>query len=370
MPKFVFKSPSKYVQGPNVLENIGIEIKELGKKFLIVSDDTVWDLVGEELSEGLDSESLEFVVDTFTGEASVNEIDRFTEIGKDNDVDAVIGLGGGKAIDTAKGVADELKAATIIVPTIASTDAPTSALSVIYSDEGVFEGYRFYEKNPDLVLVDTQVIANAPAHLFAAGIADAMATFVEAKATVKVSADTMAGGKPTLTAQAIAEKAEETLFKYGVGAFESVKENLVTPQVEYVVEANTLLSGLGFENGGLAGAHAIHNGFTAVDGDIHDLTHGEKVAYGTLVQLVLEGACEDDLFKYIEFYQAIGMPTTLEEMHLDESSFEDLVAIGEVASDDDDTLSNIRPNITPEEVAYAILAVNEYTRKYNDSAKN
>ena len=70
----------------------------------------------------------------------------------------VIGLGGGKTIDAAKVISDKLAIPVAVVPTIASTDAPTSALSVIYSEEGVFEQYLFCKKNPELVLVDTAVI--------------------------------------------------------------------------------------------------------------------------------------------------------------------------------------------------------------------
>src|SRR5690625_5751226 len=105
-----------------------------------------------------------------------------------------MGVGGGKTLDTSKAIADILEVSVIIVPSTASTDAPTSALSVIYNDEGIFESYQFYDKNPDLVLVDTSVVAGAPARLFSSGIADAMATWVEARATIKSRGTTMAGG--------------------------------------------------------------------------------------------------------------------------------------------------------------------------------
>ena len=69
----------------------------------------------------------------------------------------MIGVGGGKVIDTAKAVGHEAGTRVAIVPTIASTDAPTSAVSVIYTPEGAFSRYLFVSRNPDLVLVDTQV---------------------------------------------------------------------------------------------------------------------------------------------------------------------------------------------------------------------
>src|SRR5699024_8765151 len=130
---------------------------------------------------------------------------------------------------------------TVIIPTTASTDAPTSALSVVYSDEGVFEGYRFYKKNPDLVVVDTKVIAGAPDRFMSSGIADALATWVEARSVIKAEGNTMAGGTTTIAGQAIAEKCEQILFEYGHLAYESVKAKAVTPALESVVEANTLL---------------------------------------------------------------------------------------------------------------------------------
>lgn len=362
MSTIIFQSPSKYVQGTNVLNNIGEYTKSYGEKPLIISDEVVWKITGEQIEASFNQENLAFHYVEFQGEASLNEIKRISEEGKNNNVDLVIGVGGGKTIDSAKAIADELNVGVVIVPTTASTDAPTSALSVIYSDEGVFESYKFYKKNPDLVLVDTAVVAKAPPRFFASGIADAMATWVEARANVKSEGTTMAGGKASLAAQAIAKTCEETLFKYGIPAYQAVKKGVVTKHVEAVVEANTLLSGLGFESGGLAGAHAIHNGFTVLEGDIHELTHGEKVAYGTLVQLVLEFHPEDELRKYIDFYRALDLPTTLKEMRLDEASFEDLIKVGEAATQEGETMQNLSADITPVDVANAILAVDQISR--------
>src|SRR5690625_7856409 len=117
-------------------------------------------------------------------------------------------------------------------------------------------------------------------------------------------------------------------MNYGIPAYRAVEQGLVTKHVEAVVEANTLLSGLGFESGGLAGAHAIHNGFTVLEGQIHELTHGEKVAYGTLIQLVLELHPKDEITKYIDFYRSLGLPTTLKEMHLEDTPYAELSEVG------------------------------------------
>jgi len=365
MSKFIFSSPRKYVQGAGVLDELGPYIAELGNHAFLVADDIVWKLIGERAQQALKTANIDFVWQQFNGEASSNEINRLSELAKAQGCNVIVGLGGGKTLDTVKAIADELKQPVVIVPTIASTDAPCSALSVIYSDSGVFESYRFYNKNPDLVLVDTAVCANAPARLFASGIADGLATWVEAQAVARSHAKSMVNGDPTIAGLAIARACEETLLKWGFSAYTAVSEKRVTPAVEAVVEANTLLSGLGFENGGLAGAHAIHNGFTAIDGEIHHLTHGEKVAYGTLTQMVLEQRPDEEIARYIRFYRSINMPTTLKALNLENESWENLVKIGALANSDGDTLKNLNPNLSPEDIANAIVALDAFSKTVN-----
>jgi glycerol dehydrogenase len=85
----------------------------------------------------------------------------------------------------------------------------------------------------------------------------------------------------------------------------------VTPALEHVVEANTLLSGLGFVSGGLAAAHAIHNGFTVLE-KVHDQQHGEKVAFGTLVSLYLTDKPGEVIDEVYAFCESMGLPTTFE----------------------------------------------------------
>lgn len=361
----VFASPSRYVQGKGVLKT-GIEhIAKLGQTPLLLCDDIVWDIVGKNFMTHLTENKFKVVRAAFKGEASLNEVERVKAIGAEEKVDLIIGLGGGKAIDTAKLIADELGLPVAILPTIASTDAPTSALSVIYTDEGAFEKYVFYKKNPELVLVDTEVISKAPTRLLASGIADAMATWVEGRAVLQNNGGTMAGGTSTLAAQAIAQRCEETLFTYGLQAMEANRVKVVTEALEFIVEANTLLSGIGFESCGLAAAHAIHNGFTALHGPIHELTHGEKVTYGTLTQLFLENRPKEELDKYIHFYQALGLPTTLKELKLGDADYETLLKVGQQATIEGETIHGMPFEVTAEDVANALLAVDAYVKSLN-----
>lgn len=360
----VFISPARYVQGANTLSRAGHYVSQLGKKALIIADDFVWKMAGDTLSDSLKGSDISFERAIFEGESSTAEIDRLVAQGEQYEAGVVIGFGGGKTLDTAKGVADRMNAACAVLPTTASTDAPTSALSVIYSDEGEFESYRFYDKNPNLVLVDTAIIVNAPPRFLASGIADALATWVEARAAIRSSATNMAGGQSTLLGQTIGEKCEEVLFDHALLAWQANEAQIVTPSFEAVVEANTLLSGLGFESGGLAGAHAIHNGFTALHGEIHELTHGEKVAYGTVAQLILDQTPQAELEEYLDLYLALGLPVTLEALKLKDVSDDDLYRVAEAALKEGESIHNLAYALTPDQVVYAIKAVDVHARAY------
>lgn len=358
-----FGSPSSYVQGKGVLFKSDPYLKGFGKKPMLLTDKDVYQIVGEKLESYLKDNGYDVTTVMFGGESSTNEIDRVTKIGQDKQVSVIYGLGGGKTSDSAKAIADNLGLPVVIMPTLASTDAPCSRLSVIYTDDGSFDHYRFYSHNPDLVLVDSQVIANAPAGLLISGIADALATNVEAQAVAQAGADTMLNEKQTLVGNAIAQKCEDTLFKYAHLAVADVKKHVVTSALEKIIEANTLMSGLGFESGGLSGAHAIHDGLTTLE-ETHALSHGQKVAYGTLTQLMLEGASQERYNKYFKLILSLGLPTTLEDLHLDQASDEELLKAAKAACSENDTIDRLPFAVEPDDVAQAFRAIDSYTKQY------
>jgi glycerol dehydrogenase len=275
----------------------------------------------------------------------------------------IVGAGGGKVLDTARAVAADIDLPVVNCPTVASSDAPCSALSVIYTEEGVFQEYRFYRKNPDLVLVDTQVIALGPPRLLVAGMGDALATWFEAKTCVAGHVKNMRGGASTQSALALAKLCYETLLADGAEALRAVQTQVVTPALERLVEANTLLSGLGFESSGLAAAHAVHNGLTAAPGT-HDSFHGEKVAYGLLVQLVLEGQPRTVLEQVLHFATEVGLPVTLAEVGLRELPKEMLLQVANRATAKGETIHNEPFEVRPDMVADAILAADAIGRAW------
>ena len=287
------------------------------------------------------------------------------KIQNDSDVLLVIGIGGGKIFDTAKAVAYYAGTPVFICATIASTDAPCSALSVVYTEEGIFEKYLFLPANPNLVLMDTDIITKSPVRLTVAGMGDALATYFEARACKRSGATSCAGGKTTEAAMALAKLCFDTLMEEGVKAKIALEAGVCTPAVEKVIEANTLLSGIGFESAGLAGAHAIHNGFTVLE-ECHHMYHGEKVAFGTITQLVLENIPQEDLEEIILWCIEVGLPVTLAELGAGKVTDEQLMEVATTACAENDTLHNMPFEVTPETVFAAIKAADAYGKYYLD----
>jgi len=282
----IIMSPSKYIQSSGALHELQSYTKDFGTRFLVMASDNGLKRTKETIEAAFAGTDKTVAFTNFNKECSKKEIGRVMDVCKKEACDCIIGVGGGKLLDTAKAAAHCLGIPVVIVPTIASTDAPCSALSVIYTEDGVFEEYLVLPKNPEIVVVDTDVIAQSPARFIVSGMGDALATYFEARACRQSKALNMAGMLPAVSAYALAELCYRTLLEDGLKAKLAAENSVVTDAVDNIIEANTYLSGIGFESGGLAAAHAIHNGFTVMR-ECHNLYHGEKVAFGTLVQLVL-----------------------------------------------------------------------------------
>jgi glycerol dehydrogenase len=239
---------------------------------------------------------------------------------------------------------------------------------VVYTEDGAFLQYRIYRKNPDLVLVDTQVIAQSPPRLLVAGMGDALATWFEAKTCADGSVKNMRGGASSQSALALAELCYRTLLNDGTHALLATQTQVVTPSLERLVEANTLLSGLGFESSGLAAAHAVHNGLTAVP-ETHSYFHGEKVAFGVLTQLTLEGKPRAVMEEVLGFSTSVGLPVTLSEIGLGEMTPDMLQRIATRASAEGETIHNEPFRVTPDIVADAILAADAIGREWKSKTE-
>ncbi|OTN88850.1 gldA [Enterococcus sp. 7E2_DIV0204] len=370
-----FISPTKYVQGEDELLNLGYFVTTFGKKALLIAHADDVSRVKDKLDKTAETFNISFVESNFHGEASRVEVARLQKVAEENECDCVIGLGGGKAIDTAKCVAEGHN--LIIVPTIVATDAPTSHSAVLYTEDGQFDNYAYFVQSPSVVLIDTVVIANAPTRFLVSGMGDALSTYFEARATHNSYSNVNAGlpcgaregvcppAKGTNTALALAKLCYETILEDGLKAKEASDNNVVTPALENIIEANILLSGLGFESAGLAAIHAIHDGLTVLH-DAHGATHGEKVAFSTICQLALENAPKAELYEVLDFALLIGLPVCLADLGVKEISDAELTEVAEKSCIPEESIHSMPFPITVDQVKAAIIVADKIGTEYKN----
>ncbi len=350
-------APNRYIQGPRVLKETGNYIAYLGSKVFFITGQTALSTVQEQVAESLKGHAMEYRFEVFSGECTRASATQLSKKARTFGADIVAGVGGGRVLDTAKAVSHELGSALVIIPTVASNDAPCSALSVQYTEDHMLDRFLILKRNPDVVLVDSQVIAEAPTRYFVAGMGDALATWFEAFTCTKSGAKNLPGGVTTAAALTLARLCYDTLMEYGVMAKLAVDENAVTPAVEMVIEANILLSGLGFESSGLAAAHGIHEGVHALEGTGGAL-HGEMVAFGTIAQLVMEDYSKEEIDRVIDFCKTVGLPVTLRQLGVSDTSPENIMKAAEVACMEGLTTHNSYFEINPDLVLGAIIGAN------------
>lgn len=368
-----FICPTKYVQGEDELLNLGYFIQTFGSSALLIAHPDDVARVKNKLDATAAKFGVMFVESGFCGECSRMEVARLQEVARQNGCACTIGLGGGKAIDTAKCVAEG--DGLIIVPTIAATDAPTSHSAVLYTEDGAFDDYAYFKQSPSVVLIDTTVIANAPVRFLVSGMGDALSTYFEARATAAAYANVNAGlpcgfregrtpaAKGTNTALALARLCYQTLLRDGRNAKAANECKKVSPALENIIEANILLSGLGFESGGLAAAHAIHDGLTILE-ETHHFFHGEKVAFGTLCQLVLENADSAEIREVLTFCTSVGLPVCLEDLGVQSLSDERLLQVAEKACIPEESIHAMPFPVTPDRVAAAIVVADRLGKAF------
>ncbi len=350
-------APGRYIQGPGLTKEMATHVGHLGSRFFFIGGPTAVSLVQKsvEASFGLASKDCRF--ETFSGECTRKSAAALSEKAREYRADAIVGVGGGRTIDTAKAVSHALETALVILPTVASNDAPCSALAVQYKEDHMLDRFLLLRRNPDVVLVDSLVIAEAPTRFFVAGMGDALATWFEAYTCTKSNARNIPGGTTTSAALNMARLCYENLMAYGLSAKLAVDRDSVTPAVEMVIEANILLSGLGFESSGLAAAHGIHEGLGALE-ETHRALHGELVAFGTLTQLVMENYPKDEIEKVISFCNSVGLPVTLGQLGIKNPSRKNLLKAAEVACMEGLTTHNSYFDINPQLILGAIIGAN------------
>lgn len=309
----IFGAPGRYVQGPGAIESLGEWSALLGRRAALVIDLHVHTMIGARLHAICARHGIALHDVIVDGDLTPALIDRLRAQARKAEPQFVIGVGGGKAIDAGKAVAHALHAHLVTVPTVASNDAPTSKNYVLYDEQHNLLSVEHMLFNPTIVIADTQLISAAPKPFFLAGLGDAITKKFEAEQCFRAHGKTMFDAASTLTAQRIADSCFQVLIDEAEEALDAAGTGTPTAAFERVVEAMILMSGLGFESGGLSIAHALTRGLPCIAG-LATAPHGLQVAVGLLVQLDLERRSDDIPARLSAWYGRTGLPRTLREL--------------------------------------------------------
>lgn len=348
-------APARVIRGYQALTQAGEAIAQLGSRPLVVGGDRTLAVTQPRLQPVLEQQQLQVANADYGLNCSEASLAALRQAVTTHQADLIIGVGGGKALDAAKLLAHQCKLPVVTVPTSAATCAAWTALSNVYSDQGAFLYDVSLDRCPDLLILDYTLIQTAPQRTLVAGIGDALAKWYEASVSSGHSEATL-----IIAAVQQARVLRDILFQKSAAALKEPG----SADWQEVVDATVLLAGV---IGGLGGAqcrtvaaHAVHNGLTHLP--IHSSIHGEKVAYGILVQLRLEellqgnGLAATARHQLLKFYTEIGLPQKLNDLGLSNITLQELQRAAEVAVAPNSDIHRLPFKVVPDQLMAAMVS--------------
>lgn len=357
----VHGAPADYILAQGVLQTLEDRLIERGiENVLIVHGEKSWQATKPYWTEFTHVQNEKH---QYKGECSLSEIAIIAQKLSESGFDAVIGVGGGKVLDLVKSAGRTAQVPAILIPTLASNCSPWTPVSVIYDDEGTFIRFDIYPEPASLVLIEPAILLQAPVEILIAGIGDTLAKWYEADVQMNSIKNKTV---PLQISYYAAKQCKDVLLRYAEGAVAAVKSRTLNDDFIKITETIIMLGGMvggyGDHYGRIAGAHSIHNGLTAVKDTHHEL-HGNKVAYGILVQLVLENKWAE-IESLLPFYQKLGLPISIVDLGVKNVNQELIEAIGEKAAAHGESI-HVMPieEITGETISKAIADLELWLEK-------
>lgn len=352
---FITVAPSRVLRSPEALEQAGDAIATLGSRPLIVGGDRTLTVAKPRLQAVLEQQQLPFTSANYGNDCSETGIAALKQAVTTHQADLIIGVGGGKALDTAKLLAHQCQLPVVTIPTSAATCAAWTALSNVYSDRGAFLYDVSLSRCPDLLILDYELIKSAPNRTLIAGIGDALAKWYEASVSSGDSEQTL-----VIAAVQQARVLRDILLQKSAAALKEPGSSVWQEVVEATVLLAGVIGGLGGAQCRTVAAHAVHNALTHLP--IHSSIHGEKVAYGILVQLRLEELIQGNQLavaarqQLLKFYAETGLPQTLGDLGLSNITLKELQTAAEIAIAPNSDIHRLPFGVASEQLMAAMVS--------------
>lgn len=350
--------PGRYVHGETVLDDLATYLSGLGTRALVITGVKSYEAAGVRLERALRQGAIQWQVVRYRGQCSDEEAERVLRLAG-SEWDMVIGVGGGKVLDLGKVVSQTLNRPYITVPTIPSNCATTTPVAVIYFPNGLYKISRVYDAPPALAVVDDRLLAQSPSRYFVSGLGDTLAKPYEALAsrTKSMRALGQAGVR-------LAELSATIIREAGVEALRQIKAHQIASEASDLIDVILLMGGMVGGVGGdscrAAAAHAIHNGLTILP-SLHETSHGDKVAYGLLIQGVLLNNAPEEIQAMQRFLQAVDLPWSWATLSGESAlpPYDVQRAVAEKSLSPDDTMHRMPRPVTVDDVMRAFEVVEE-----------
>jgi glycerol dehydrogenase-like iron-containing ADH family enzyme len=349
-------APARVLRGDYCLANSGQEIAALGVRPLIVGGNQTLKVVEAFLKPALKAAKLTSETASYTPDCAESSLLRLKETVKQHQADVIIGVGGGKALDLAKLVAYQSSLPIVTIPTSGATCAAWTALSNVYSEAGAFQYDVTLNRCPDLLILDYGLIRTAPQRTLVAGIGDAIAKWYEASVSSGDSTATL-----IISAVQQARILRDILFQKSAIALKNVESDAWREVVDATVLLAGVVGGIGGVDCRTVAAHAVHNGLTHLL-EAHDVLHGEKVAYGILVQLRLEEMVQGNQLaasarqQLLKFYSEIGLPKSLEDLGLSQITLAQLRQVTAIATQPQSDIHRLPFAVSDQQLVAAMVS--------------
>lgn len=306
---------ANYTIGEDAYDKVNEVCSRYGSKALLIGGERALKAGKEKLEHSLAVTKNVKIIDTvlFGSDCTYKRMDELLEYAKKSGADMIFGMGGGKALDTAKGTAEKAGLPIFTFPTIAATCAATTALSVVYKEDGNFDSFYFFDKPARHSFIDTEIIAGAPEKYLRAGIGDTLGKYFECHFAAR--GDRLEHS--SALGREISNMCYLPLREYAEQALIECRNNQSGTALQQAVLANIVSTGLVsllvLDEYNCAIAHSVYYGLVLLPGFEEENLHGDVVAYGVLVQLMVDGEAEQAK-EMKGFLQKLGIRTTLAEM--------------------------------------------------------